>query len=207
MLSSILGLSILYAWEHRGSQGLAVPKPLNEDSDSGIPVAVSKEDDIEVGVAGQYVRAFQENNCEELIRLTWWMNERLRYAADQGEDASRAREELCANVLHRKVEEGQITAEGVRDKYIFTPGAKVTPISRDQGLEDLAKPTAYRVWYAVEYTDASRALLGEDGRAVQRLHVGINVSQDGYVLKSDVLGTAELNRELIAYWPEDSGRN
>lgn len=209
MLLGVLGLSIWYAVDNAGQSGLGVPPPLPEIRPAAPPARARGEapgGELDAPVAMGYAIAMQEGHCDGLIARTWWMQERMQHARRMGENELTAREELCERVLDRRVEDNRLRAEGVRDAYVFTPGAKVTAVARDEGRDDLAKPVDYRIWIEVEYPMESQALHDDAGRPIRSLRAGLNISPEGFVLKAGVLGTAELDWESIAYWESETER-
>ncbi|MFP4192230.1 MAG: hypothetical protein ACLFU6_09190 [Candidatus Hydrogenedentota bacterium] len=160
-------------------------------------------------VAWRYALAVRDNNCAEVIRMTLWMNERLdgvRAAHGDSEELEAAWKALCRRISLRAIEGNQLTAEGVEDPYIFAPGVDLELMGVDKGAAGLKRPVAERSWIKVTYPDQGRALRDDEGRPIRSIVVGINVSQDGYILKAGVIGNLEVDRESIHYsWPGPEG--
>lgn len=205
VLLGLLGLSILYAIYERGRQGQMNAKPLSQTTDFANS-AKSNGSTTEDKVASNYIEALQHDRCEEVIGLTWWMKERLDYVTSRGEDIATAKSDLCTLALERRSDEAMITSEGIHDKYIFPPGAIARPLRSDAGLDYLAKPVSYRLWFEVSYEGVELPPRGSEGRPITKMRVGLNVSDDGYILKAGVLGTAEVNEDSIVY-ARESERN
>lgn len=160
-------------------------------------------------VAWRYALAVRGNNCAEVIRMTLWMNERLdrvRAAHGDSEELDAARKALCRQITHRAIEANQLTAEGVDDQYVFAPGVELELVGIDDGAAGLKRPVAERSWIRVTYPNRRRALRDDDGRPIRSVVVGVNVSQDGYILKAGFIGNLEVDRESIQYsWPRPEG--
>lgn len=149
-------------------------------------------------VALQYVRAYQESDCGAVVDLTWWMKERIAYATKhQGRSEADVRAGLCGAAMTRSPEGNRITPEGIEDQYIFRPGADVTFVGRDPGTEGLAKGTAQRTWLRVNFADESRAPFDSGKRPIRGLTVGVNVSEDGYILKAGIVGNLDIAHETV----------
>ncbi len=150
-------------------------------------------------IAIQYARALQEGRADEVIRMTHWMQERLkrvRLRSNAPEELEAAREELRRDIQTRTLEGNRLRREGVEDKYIFKPGATFEVIgvdAREDARGDaLACPVKERTWLRVVYPSPVTALRDEAGRPVRSIVVGVNVSADGYVLKAGILGNMEI---------------
>lgn len=156
-----------------------------------------------VGETGAtYARAVQRGNCDEVIGLTWWMQERLNYVRMSGGDpeaVAAARDALCSGLLDRTPEGNQLTPEGIEDKYLFPPDAAIEVLAVEEGGDPLEKPVFCVVWLRVDYPDARTAPRGEGGRPVKSLLAGVPVSADGYVLKGGVRGNLLIDWDSIHY--------
>lgn len=160
-------------------------------------------------VAWRYALAVRENNCAEVVRMTLWMNERLdrvRAAHGNSEELEEARKTLCRQITRRAVEGNQLTPEGVEDQYVFAPGVQLELVGTDEGAEGLKRPVAERSWIRVTYPNRRRALRDHEGQPIRSIEVGVNVSQDGYVLKAGFIGNLDVDRDSIQYsWPRPEG--
>ncbi len=152
-------------------------------------------------LAFRYAIAVQEGHCGEILRMTEWMNERLdRVQSESGGAAVEAeRRRLCERAQRRNVERNQLSPEGAEDQYVFSPGARLTPVAVDEGEEGLSRPVRDRTWILVEYPSPHRALRGPGGEPIRSLLAGVNVSTDGYVLKAGVIGNLTIDRASISY--------
>lgn len=169
---------------------------------SGIGPAV---ENLPACTATRYARALQQGQTAKVIHMTHWMQERLkrvRLGSDMPEDLELAREELRRDILERTLEGNRLRAEGVEDKYIFAPGARIEKIGADRREnlrhDALALPVKRRTWLRVEYPNPGAALRDEAGRPIKSIVVGVDLSEEGYVLKAGVLGNVEINRDAIS---------
>lgn len=154
------------------------------------------------GIAMRYARALQQGDYDEAIRMTLWMQDRLRYVrmgSDEPETVEAARRELKRSLARRALEDNHLRAEGVEDQYVFAPGARLELIRVEEGRDDLERPAKECAWIRVTYPGASNALRDETGVPIRSLAVGVNVSADGYILKSGIIGNLEVDRDSIAY--------
>lgn len=154
----------------------------------------------------QYARAFQTGAWDDIIAMTWWMQERLERVALRSSDPAegeRARQRLRAHLSRRAVAGNQLRPEGIEDQYVFAPGGELTAVSTDTGRETLAKPVSQRTWIRVTYPEPARALRDEEGNTIRSILVGVNVSQEGFVLKANVIGNLDIRKESYRYmWSE-----
>lgn len=176
-------------------------------------VAEPQPKPIDGGNAMAFAKALQNNNCDEVIRLTAWMADRLRRVAlessDPG-DVAEARKRLCQKILSRPYEDNVLRTEGIEDQFVFAPGTQLEVVSKDSGREDLGRPVAERVWIRVTYPRRETAPLAPvapgspDMKPVRRWTVGVNLSQgDQTVLKAAVQGNLEIKRESASFdWPQ-----
>jgi hypothetical protein len=153
----------------------------------------------------RYARALQAGRVEQVISMTHWMQERLKrvqLSSSAPEDEETARAELRSDILLRTLEGNRLRPEGVRDKYIFAPGARFEVIGsdkRENGRDDpLTCPVKERTWLRVVYPNAATALRDEMGRPIRSIVVGVNTSPEGYVLKAGVLGNVEIQYDTIS---------
>jgi len=165
------------------------------------PVAPAEPADAPLAnpVALEYAAAYQQGRWDDVIRLTCWMQDRLAQAGPQ--DRTAAATALRERSSDRPLEGNQLRKEGVEDRYVFAPGTTVEPIGMDQGRENLARPVKDRTWVRVSYAARASALRDEDGLPIRSLVVGINVSEDGLVLKANVVGNLDIDADSIqTYW-------
>lgn len=149
-------------------------------------------------IAMRYALSVQKGMSSDVVDMTWWMEERLRKVFDSGE-RERTRAKLREKVLKREEGGNLIRAEGIEDKYIFVPGAGIEVKITDEGLEDLEKEVWQRSWLEVTYSNAATAPRGESENPIRSLVVGVNVSEDGYILKAGVIGNLEIDMSSLSY--------
>jgi hypothetical protein len=195
--------AVLLYWSGQGTSlrasGETAPTPL-----TGLGKLASDD-----GIALRYAKAYQAGDGDEVIGLTWWMNERLNKtalgAADDRE-LDTVRDELRSRIQDRPIEGNRIRAEGVEDAYVFAPGATVEFVASDRGRKDLSQPVSERVWLRVTYPTPDSALCDESGKPIRSIIVGVNVSPGGYVVKAGVVGNLDIDRNSISYgWGEVQG--
>ena len=148
-----------------------------------------------------YARAFQAGDCEPVIAMTDWMQQRLEWVRGHGgapEAEQAARQELCERIAVRDPAGNRLRREGIEDRYVFLPGASVEVASVDAGRQDLSAETARRVWLRVSYTSPESAPRDEAGRAVSSLLAGVNLSAGGRGLKAGIVGTVEIDDMSIS---------
>lgn len=199
---------LCYWWLSRqetGLSGIPRPKPPHAPTASGAggpglgdaPTAVAADP-----VALRYVQAYQAQDWDTVIGLTCWMQERLMYVQSHSADPS-AREteraELRSELASRPSEGNLLAAEGIEDKYVFTPEAVVKVVDKDEGQADLERPVASRTWFEVTYPQRETALRDERGLPVKSTVVGVSVSTDGFVLKANVIGNLDVDADFVSY--------
>ncbi len=198
VLAALGGLSLL-KW------GSPVSKYVNQKTDRK-PIATEKLSEEALDPLDQrtmlYARAIQTCDCDTVINMTLWMQERLDYVLQtEGtpEASDKARQDLCDDLCDRTLEGRQLLPEGVEDQYLFAPGVEFYPVSTDEGLLNLAAPAATRTWIRVEYPSEAIALRDPKGLPIKALTVGINITAGGSVLKAGVIGNVEIDWDSISY--------
>lgn len=146
-------------------------------------------------VALAYVEAYRTERCSVVVATTWWMQERLAYEAAQGKERQAVQDDLCGSVFRRYPAENLLTAWGIEDQYVFRPGSEIEYIGSDLGRDDLEKPVRKRCWFRVTYPSAYGSPADEEGRPIESLTVGVNVSNDGHVLKANIIGNLDIADE------------
>lgn len=155
-----------------------------------------------------YAWAFQEGNWDYLIDHTLWIQERLQYEqARTGDTAAGQTTRLdIGKALGDRSEPGnRLRDTGVEDQYVFRPGAAIEVVARDEGRDDLERPTAERIWFRVRFPNMANALFDAAGLAIRAITVGVNVSSEGYILKANVDGNLDVDLDSIEYWDVGSG--
>ena len=197
-MGAVVGLTLKYTW-------LAETAPPESHARTETPppnttvASVIKE-----GAAWQYARACQEGNWAQVLDLTLWVDDRLKFVGVSGttEDVAEERARLIDQISTRDIEENQLGDLGVEDQYVFTPGARIDFVMDDEGRGDLELAVARRTWINVIYPSRPKALLDLEGLPIHSLTVGINVSLDGRVLKAGVIGNLDIDWDSIRYdWP------
>jgi hypothetical protein len=190
----VLGLLGLLYWG-APNQDLAETGDARPGTDAVVPAGT-----VESGpVVERYLRALQLRNCDDVVRMTRWMQDRLAVARERGEAESEARAALCEQIREWNPAESRILPEGIRDAYLITPEATWQAVRIDEGNPRLAYPAAERTWMRVNYSLKTRAPKDKEGNPVHALTVGINVDSEGRVLKAGVLGTLEIDYESFEY--------
>ena len=159
-------------------------------------------------VAMEYVAAYQQGRLDDIVRLTCWMQDRLgrlRSSSAGPEALAGAVEALETRSRERSDEGNQLREEGVEDQYVLAPGAAVEAVGMDSGRDDLERPAKDRTWLRITYPDRPAALRDKDGLPIRSLVAGINVSEDGLVLKAKVVGNLDIDVDSIqTHWSEPS---
>ncbi len=165
------------------------------------------------GAALQFAKAYQDGNCDEIIRLTAWMSDRLRRVAIESSDPTvlqEARRDLCKKILTRPFEDNVLRSEGIEDQFVFVPGSQLEVVAKDKGRTDLGAAVSERVWIRVTYPRRETAPLaptstnGPEMKPVYAWTAGVNIGrEDGVVLKAGVRGNLEIKDDSITFeWPE-----
>ena len=204
-----VGAGVLFGWTR-----LSEPLVSAEKAGGGPEEAVPAEDP-DVAVALRYARALQDGFCEEIVRRTAWMDDRMQRVAleSSGEDAMEtAWDNLCVKALDRAVEGNVLLPEGIEDWYIFAPGASFEIAGVDAGRDDLDRAVAKRVWIRVTFSrqqtaPLARAEEGEEMMAVRAVTVGINISREGrLVVKAGVVGNLDIDVSSLSFdWASERG--
>ncbi|PCJ67068.1 MAG: hypothetical protein COA73_00170 [Candidatus Hydrogenedentota bacterium] len=154
-------------------------------------------------IAESYIQAYQTGNCAEITRLTWWMQERLLFLQGQTlpeSEVAKAMQEFCAGIQRDHTTAHLLTVEGIADQYLLTPQCTIQILGADRGIEGLAKPTSERVWVRVNYPNQAIALRDGNSKPIKSLVIGLNISHDGYILKSGIRGNIDVDLDRILYW-------
>ncbi len=150
----------------------------------------------------RYAAAVQDGDCELVVAMARSMQDRLRYVqstSGQGNEYALARDALCEDLQSRPVEGNLLAPEGIEDKYVFPPGARIEWLRRDAGRQTLDSPVAHRTWLRVSYPIDRYAPRGVDGRAIRAMDVGVNVSPDGSIVKAEIVGNLDVDRSSLQW--------
>ncbi len=161
-------------------------------------------------LAMQYALAVQNRDCEEVIRLTQWMNERLTQVKSESGDLAvyeAAKEALYKRITEWDIEENQLSQEGLDDSYIFAPGATFEIIGQDTvPQEDYEQPVGGRTWLRVTYPGKQRAPRDGNGQPINCMQVGVVVSTNGKILKAGIKGNIQINYNSVStQWEPSEG--
>lgn len=169
-------------------------------SSSGAAASGGTEDSVVMA----YIRAYQDGRCSEVIARTRWMQARLDLVRRTGgsEAIEEERRNLCRGIMNRSVEENQLTTEGIEDRYLFAPGTEISFVGADDGRENLEDAVRVRNWFRVEFPKRERAPRDKQGAAIASIVVGLNLGEDGYIVKAGVRGDAEIDWEKIEVYRE-----
>jgi hypothetical protein len=163
----------------------------------------------------RYAKAVQNGECDEVIRITAWMVDRMRRVALESPEPAQieaAKQDLRDQIRNRSPEKNVLRAEGIEDQYVFAPGARFVVANIDEGRNDLGSPIECRVWIRVTYSSRERAPLvqvEEGSSLMQPVHawdVGVNLSRtDSTVLKAGVIGNLDIDLDSLSFdWPSAS---
>ena len=199
-LGALGGLSLWY-WGAPNAEFLRLQEENRSGRSAGRGAGAFEPTDA-TRTAERYAAAVRDGRCREVIALTQWMQERLEHARSGGGGALEEEsvvKELCADMQQSSVEGNRLRAEGVEDRYVFAPMTRVTIVSVDSGRADLARPVRERVWMRVWYAVRTQALRDETGSAIKSLNVGLNISEENFVLKAGMVGNLEIDYDSLSY--------
>lgn len=195
MLGAVVGVVVKFTILPRaGSSG-----SISDSATEGVVAQVVQD-----SVSWKYARAYQEGQWTFVIDSTLWMKERLEFVARSGdpESVDEERNLLIVQVSTRRISDNHLAQVGVDDQYVFTPGATLNFVVDDEGRDDLAAPVARRTWLNVNYPVREKALLDHEGFPIRSVNVGVNISEQGDVLKAGVVGNLDIDWDSIKYdWP------
>ncbi len=200
-----------------GASRLTGGKKLN-GAVSIAPAAVMgapEAEDQYIAAALRYARALQDGFCEEVIRSTAWMDDRLHRVAMESsgqETIDNTWDSLCKKVMDRSIEGNLLVPEGIEDQYVFAPGVTMEVVGTDAGRQDLDRPVAERVWIRATFPRKQTAPLARaDGGsrmlAVRAMTVGVDITRDDrLVAKAGVIGNLEIDTSSLSFdWTAANG--
>jgi hypothetical protein len=183
----------------------------NPGADTGFGGEPQGVQDPYVAAALRYARALQDGFCEEVIRSTAWMADRMHRVAIEsaGQDAMDSEwDALCDKAMERSIEGNVIRPEGIEDQYIFAPGVAFEVMGMDAGRDDLNRRVAKRVWIRATFPRRQTAPLAQTDEssrmvAVRAVTVGVNLSQENQlVVKAGVVGNLDIDTSSFSFdWP------
>jgi len=153
------------------------------------------------GTAMQYARACQNGAWDAVMDMTAWMRDRLDCAGSGSEGRDAIKKELQASLARKTAEGNRLRPEGIEDVYLFAPTAMLRVVRTDSGRADLDRPACGRAWMEVVYPVRAQAPRDEQGRAIRKMVVGVNVACDELILKANVVGNMEVEPDSMAYYP------
>lgn len=156
-----------------------------------------------VSAAQQYAEELKAGRYEQALFRVAWVQERLDQvrATSGNQDAESAElQRLAEEYAPTDRSRAVLELEGIEDSYLFAPRAEIVVAGADGGRSGLERPTAGRAWLALSYPDPSAAPRSDSGRPIRGLTVGLNFSEDGYLLKAEIIGNCEIDRFSIRYF-------
>ncbi len=155
------------------------------------------------GPSLRYIQAVQGGEWDTVVGMTQWMQERLAQTIEEAGDTAKATtmQDLQEQLSLDQASPAQLQVQGVEDVGVLRESAKVEYLMSDGGLQDLALEVKRRDWFRVTYPVRSQALLDDKGLPLRAVTVGVNISADDLILKSNVIGNLEIDLgTLSANW-------
>lgn len=155
----------------------------------------------DAAAALRYAQALMDGDWDTVIDQTLWMRERLdhvRLESGSEEAVARERMRLMQWLAERTPPENQLRPEGVEDQFVFAPGTAVAVARVDAGRDDLERPVVSRAWLRVTFPRRDQALRDARNLPVRAITVGVNVDNNGRVLKAGVIGNLEIDEDSIS---------
>ena len=169
-----------------------------------VALGLSPVQDITQGeLVQRYISAYQTKNCDEAIKCTLWIQDRIEFLQEEfsvdSEQMRQARLELCEKLFLKKHEDSRIDILGLDDQYLMGPISVFTLVSADSGRIDLEKPVLERVWVKFVYSNPKTAPKAQNGvTPIHSLLAGINISEDHLMLKGSARGCWEIDLSSIS---------
>jgi hypothetical protein len=149
-----------------------------------------------------YIKAIQERDCEYIVRVTWWMQERLRNELANGASQTElesTQQEMCNSLFQPEKSEYFLSLEGLVDGALFPQGVEWKILGADAGIKTLSKPVLERIWVELTYSGVPNGPKTSQGVPLKSIIAGINISKDEYVLKGDIRGNWNIDQESLLY--------
>ncbi len=151
-----------------------------------------------------YIKAYQEEKWDNVIEQTQWIQDRLSYInkvsnGDQ-QKIQKEKERIKNDIKERDINKNFLTKEGIEDRYIFIPEAKVTIVGIDDKGPFTDKRIKEMVWINIEYPKPSKALRNEKQIPIKSLVCALSVNSDGKIIKSSIIGNAKIDYSSIKLW-------
>jgi len=149
-----------------------------------------------------YIEAIQTRDCDYILRVTWWMQERLRNA--QADDRSRTdldriKQEMCDSMFQLEKNDYSLSLVGLVDGALFPQGVEWKILGADAGIDSLAKPVLERIWIELTYSGVPNGPKTSQGIPLKSMIAGINISEDQYILKGDIRGNWNIDQKSLLY--------
>ncbi len=148
--------------------------------------------------AFRYAEALISGDGDTALAMLSWVRDRLAHVQrirGAGDPVRQERDRLARELLNRAPEGAVITEEGIEDQYVFVPGCQLELIGHDGGAQDLEAPAAGRDWIRITYPRPENAPRSPSGKPFKTLVVGVNWDANGMILKGNVIGNLEIERE------------
>ncbi|MCX8063983.1 MAG: hypothetical protein N3G21_02285 [Candidatus Hydrogenedentes bacterium] len=155
-----------------------------------------------------YIKAYQNDDWEKVVEQTLWIRERLRTVWEETKSYEKLEEvkrSIINEISNRDVNFNCLKKNGVEDKYLFTKDAKVLPIAWEKEADFHDPRVKEKVWFSIEYLKPSLALRNEKQFPIKSLVVALCVNSDGYIVKSSIIGNAEIVLDSIKLWEISKG--
>ena len=149
-----------------------------------------------------YIKAIQTRDCEYILRVTWWMQERLRNELAKGASQTELdsiRQEMCNSTFQLENSDYLLSLEGPLDGALFPQGVEWKVLGADAGIGSLAKPVSERIWVELSYSAVPNGPKTNTGIPLKSVIAGINISTDQYILKGDIRGNWNIDQESLLY--------
>lgn len=212
-LTAVLGLltGSTCAWAFLNGQGVLESVSASAGGAANTPRAQEAKEELDPvsQAALRYATALQEGDCDTAMACTLWMRQRLDNAllhSSNLEAVEDAKERLRERLLDRAPEQNCLMPGGLADQYIFAPGTRIEVVRCDEGEAGLSAPVAGRAWLRVEFPLEENAPLGPNGKPIRSFLVGLNISEDGSIVKAGIRGNGEIRLSSLQYdWPRKEG--
>lgn len=155
-----------------------------------------------------YIRAYQNDDWEKIVELTLWIRERLNKVYEEtrsNEKVEEVKNSIVKEISNRDINLNYLKKNGVEDQYLFIRDAKVTPIAWDSKGNFEDERIKEKVWFLIEYSKPSLALRNEKQLPIKSLVVALSINNDGFIVKSSIIGNAEIIWDSITLWETSKG--
>ncbi len=155
-----------------------------------------------------YIRAYQNDDWEKVIQKTLWITERLKKVYEETKSEDKVEEvenSIIKDISNRDINSNYVKKNGVEDQYLFTKEATIIPVAWDRAGPFDDERVKEKVWFLIEYPKPSVALRDERQLPIKSLIVALSVDNEGRIVKSNIIGNAEILRESIKLWETSKG--